>query len=221
MIRRLAIALIFALTLGGCASYDAGYRHGYADAHHRGAYNDGYDTTAEVGYGDASYGRPLFMWDAYDGYGYPCSGFSYGFGYFPGRDGFGFDSRFGYDPWSCNPWYGYGYPFGWYQPWPRHHHHDHHGHDNDHDADDPPGGWTGGNHVGVVQMQSATAPGDHSGVRSFRFVRQPDLDDRNQRDPIRRSTTRDAPRARDGDAFRDERRGSSVDRPHTHDGAHK
>ena len=218
MSRQLAIASILALALGGCATYDSGYRHRYADANDRGAYNDGYYEATEYGYADYSYGRPQFAWDRYSGYGYPCSGFGYNFGYFPGRDGFGFGSQFGYDPWICNTWYGYGYPYGWYRPWPRHRHHDH---DNDHDADDPPGGWTGSNHVGGVQVQAVTAPGDRPGVHIHQPVRQPGLDGRNQRVPIRRTPTLDAPRARDGDSIRNERREQSVDRPHQHDGAHR
>jgi hypothetical protein len=212
MIRRLAIASICALALGGCATYDSGYRQGYADGNDRGSYNDGYYVAPENGYGDYYYDRPQVVADEYWDYGYPYSGFGYGFGYFPGNFGFGFNSGFGY-----SPWYGYGYPYYWYRPGPRHHHHD-----NDHDADDPPGGWSSGSHNGVAQA-AVTAPGLRSGVRS-RLVWQPRQEDRTeryQRDPIRRPMTVDAPRTHDGDAFRAERREPSGNRSHSHDASQR
>jgi hypothetical protein len=158
MIRRLAIASIVALVLGGCATYDSGYRHGYGDGSYRGDYNDGYYAAAENGYGDYYYDRPQIVWNEPYGYGYPWSGF-----------GYGFSLRYGYDP-----WYGYGYPYGGYRPWPRHNH-------NDHDADDPPGGWSNNHHVGGVRAQAVASPNDGSGVRIDKPVRQ-SSPDRYQRD---------------------------------------
>ena len=212
MLRPLVIASIAAFALGGCASYDSGYRHGYADGSDRGSYNDGYG-----GYG---YDRSQFAWDAYAGYGYTCPGFGYGFGYFPDRSGYGFGSQLGYAPWICNPGYGYGYsygyPYGWYRPWPRHHHHD-----NDHDADDPPGVWSNNTHVGAVQVQAATALGDRLGVRLNKPARQPGLDYRYQRDPIRRPAPMDVSRTHDGDGFRTERREPSENRSHPRDASQR
>jgi hypothetical protein len=205
MIRRLAIASICALALGSCASYDSGYRHGYADGNYRGSYNDGYYAAAENGYGDYYYDRPQVVMDEYGSFGY-------GFGYSPGYYGFGFGSGFGY-----NPWYGYGYPYYWYQPWPRHHHHD-----NDHDADDPPpGGWSVGGHAGIAHAQAMTALGGPSGVQLNSPVRQPGLDYRYQRDPIRRPMPMLAPLTRDGDAFRSERREPSENRSHPRDASQR
>ncbi len=217
MIRRLAIASITALALGSCASYDSSYRHGYADGIDRGSYNDGYYAAVENGYGDYYYDRSQIVWNAYGGYGYRCPGFGYGFGYFPGSYGYGFGSRYDCDPWNYSPWYGYGYPWGWYRPWPRHHHHN----DNDHDADDPPGGWSGGNRIGGVRMQAVTAPTDRSKVRRNNPVQSSGQSFRYQRDPIRRSPSVDAPPMHDGDTFHGEQREPSGNRAHPRDATHR
>jgi hypothetical protein len=176
MKRRFLIASMLALALGACASNDSAYRHG--DGSYRGAYNDGYYAAAENGYGDYYYDRPQVVYDGY--YGYGCGALGYGFG----APGWGFGARFGYDPGFYGPcgynaWYGFGYPWGWYQPWPRHHHHD-----NDHDADDPPGGWSGGHRVGVSMWNFTNSQQNRSALRMQGVVRMPG-GDRSERGGLR------------------------------------
>jgi hypothetical protein len=159
------------LALAACATNNSAYRHG--DGSYRGAYNDGYYAAAENGYGDYYYDRPQIVYDDYSGYGYGCGAFGYSFG----SPGWGFGARLGYDPWFYGPcgynaWYGFGYPWGWYQPWPRHHHH----HDNDHDADDPPGGWSGVHHANASTWYSATPLQNRSAMRIERVPRMPTAD---------------------------------------------
>lgn len=164
MIRRIGIAAIFLLALGGCASYDPG-AYGHRDGSYRGGYNDGYYAVAADGYGDYYYDRPEVVVNDF-GTGYYGAGY-YGYPYF----GFGYGprSRFGYDPWFYNPWYGYGYSQAWYRPWPHNHRRG-----NDHDADDMPGGRlsTGMN----PQQRFSAAPANESGVRMRdpeRILREP------------------------------------------------
>ncbi len=114
MIRRIVLAAL-AIALGGCATTDPGYRQAHRDGSYRGAYDGGYYAESSDGYGDYYYDRPqLIVNEYYGGYGYPYGGFGFGS---PWQ--FGYGSRFGYDPWFRDPWFGY----GWYRPWPRHHHH--------------------------------------------------------------------------------------------------
>ena len=115
---RVLLAAGCALMLGACATSDTAYRHG--DGSYRGPYDGGYYAAAHNGYGDYYYDRPQIVYDE----GYACNGFGYGFG----PPGWSFGAGFGYDPWfggSCfgSAGYGFGYPYYWYRPWPRHHHH--------------------------------------------------------------------------------------------------
>jgi hypothetical protein len=117
MNHRLAVAVVLALTLGACATYD-GSRNANGEVRDGGY---GYYMPGHDGYGDYYYGDPQFVldehyapgwggayWGGY-GFSYPGFGFGYGSGYYGGYS----------DPW----WYG-GYDY-------RRRHHDH-----DHDDDD-------------------------------------------------------------------------------------
>lgn len=126
MLLRSAIAAAWVLALGACASTGTtSYRH--ADGDYQGAYDGAYYAPAHDGYGDYYYDRPQIVDDG----GYGCGAFGYGFG----APGWSFGMGYGYDPWLDSPcgfgaWYGMGYPWGWYRPWPRHRHHG-----------GPPNGW--------------------------------------------------------------------------------
>ncbi len=126
MKRRVLIAAALVLALGACATNGTAYRH--ADGDYSGVYDDGYYAAAGNGHGDYYYDRPQYVYDDYYGYGAGC--YRFGYGFVP--RGWSFGARFGYDPWfdgfcGYNAWYGfgpYGYPYGWYGPWPHHRHHD-------------------------------------------------------------------------------------------------
>jgi hypothetical protein len=147
-IHRIAFAVSLACALGGCASYDAGYRRGYADGHPRVAIDAGDYVADSTDLDDV---RNSY----YDDYGYPYEIAGYG-GSWP----FGYTAG----PWFYSSWYGYGYPYAWYggYDWYRWHHRDHdHDDDHDHDHHHPPGvDGLAGYARGVQRMNAPMANGN-------------------------------------------------------------
>ena len=120
MIRRLLIASLASLSLGGCISYPGdGYYTSPRDSYSEYGDDDGYYGSPGY-YGDYSYGNvPRISISISFGSGYPY------YGYYP--------SYYGYS--HCSPWsaycYGGRYPnygYGWNGYWPVYGYNDHHHH---------------------------------------------------------------------------------------------